>query len=99
MCTNCAPLIADLFLFCYERDFVASLSCNKEAGIIQVFVVVRHVRRIVHCGQLMVDLVQHKCHVTVAVFRLLDVGARMRAFCGTPEENSSTNKICRLWFL
>ena len=21
MGTNCAPLVADLFLFCYERDF------------------------------------------------------------------------------
>ena len=31
MGTNCAPLIADLFLFCYERDFMASLSYNKEA--------------------------------------------------------------------
>ena len=20
--TNCAPLVADLFLFCYERDFI-----------------------------------------------------------------------------
>ena len=26
MGTNCAPLVADLFLFCYERDFVLSLS-------------------------------------------------------------------------
>ena len=26
MNTNCAPLIADLFLFCYERDFMMSLS-------------------------------------------------------------------------
>ena len=24
--TNCAPLVADLFLFCYERDFMKSLS-------------------------------------------------------------------------
>ena len=22
MGTNCAPLVADLFLFCYERDFI-----------------------------------------------------------------------------
>ena len=35
--TNCARLIADLFLFCYERDFMASMSCNKEADIIQAF--------------------------------------------------------------
>ena len=26
MGTNCAPLVADLFLFCYERDFLLSLS-------------------------------------------------------------------------
>ena len=32
---NCAHLIADLFLFCYERNFMASLSYNTEAEIIQ----------------------------------------------------------------
>ena len=37
MGTNCAPVIADLFLFCYERDFIASFSYNKEAEIIQAF--------------------------------------------------------------
>ena len=37
MGTNCASLIADLFLFCYERDFMASLSNDKDAGIIQAF--------------------------------------------------------------
>ena len=26
MGTICAPLVADLFLFCYERDFMMSLS-------------------------------------------------------------------------
>ena len=26
MDTNCAPLVADLLLFCYERDFMRSLS-------------------------------------------------------------------------
>ena len=34
MGTNCAPLIVDVFLFCYERDFMASPSYNKEAEII-----------------------------------------------------------------
>ena len=37
MGTNCALLIADLFSFCYERDFMASLSRNKKADIIQAF--------------------------------------------------------------
>ena len=35
MGTNCAPFIADLFLFCYERNFMASLSYHKKAEIIQ----------------------------------------------------------------
>ena len=29
MDTYCAPLVADLFLFCYERDFITSLSDVK----------------------------------------------------------------------
>ena len=37
MCTNCAPLVADLFLFCYERDFMLSLSDNNQADIIEAF--------------------------------------------------------------
>ena len=35
--TNCAPLVADLFLFCYERDFMTSLSGVKQAEIIEAF--------------------------------------------------------------
>ena len=34
MGTNYAPLVADLFLFCYERDFMTSLSGDNQAGII-----------------------------------------------------------------
>ena len=30
MGTNCTPLVADLFLFCYERDFMTSLSDVKQ---------------------------------------------------------------------
>ena len=37
MGTNCAPLVADLFLFCYERDFMMSLSDDKRADIIDAF--------------------------------------------------------------
>ena len=37
MGTNCAPLVADLFLFCYERDFMTSLSEVKPAEIIEAF--------------------------------------------------------------
>ena len=37
MGTNCAPLVADLVLFCYERDFMMYLFDDKQADIIDVF--------------------------------------------------------------
>ena len=37
MCINCAPLVADLFLFCCERDLMTSLSDVKQAEIIEAF--------------------------------------------------------------
>ena len=37
MGTNCAPLVADLFLFCYERDFMMSLSVENQSEIIEAF--------------------------------------------------------------
>ena len=37
MGTNCAPLVADLFLFCHERDFMMSLSDDKQADVIDAF--------------------------------------------------------------
>ena len=39
MGTNCAPLVADLFLFlyCYERDFMDSLNHDNQADVIEAF--------------------------------------------------------------
>ena len=37
MGTNCARLVTDLFLFCYERDFMKSLSPENQADIIVAF--------------------------------------------------------------
>ena len=34
MGTDCAPLVADLFLFCYERDFMKDLSSDNQADVI-----------------------------------------------------------------
>ena len=36
MGTNCAPLIADLFLYCYERDFMSDLQKSKRFDLIDV---------------------------------------------------------------
>ena len=37
MGTNCAPLGADLFRFCYERDFMKSLTKEKRYDLIDAF--------------------------------------------------------------
>ena len=37
MATNCAPLVADLFLFCYERGFMMSLSDDQQADVFDAF--------------------------------------------------------------
>ena len=37
MGTNCAPLVADLFLICYDRDVTFSLSDNNQAYVVEAF--------------------------------------------------------------
>ena len=37
MGTNCAPPVADLFLFCYERVYMLSLPDNNKVDIIEAF--------------------------------------------------------------
>ena len=37
MGTNCAPLIADLFLFYYERDSMLSLSDDDHSEVMEAF--------------------------------------------------------------
>ena len=37
MGTNSAPLVADLFLFCYKRDFMKDLSSYNQADVIKAF--------------------------------------------------------------
>ena len=35
--TNCAHLVADLFLYCYERDFIDSRNHDNQADVIEAF--------------------------------------------------------------
>ena len=37
MNTNCAPLIADLFLLCYEKDFMSNLHKSKQYYLLDIF--------------------------------------------------------------
>ena len=36
MGTNCAPLVADLFLFCYERYLMLSLSEDNQSDLLKL---------------------------------------------------------------
>ena len=37
MGTNCPPLVSDLLLFCYERDFMKNLSSDNQADVFKAF--------------------------------------------------------------
>ena len=37
MSNYCPPWVSDLSLFCYERDFLMSLSGDKQADVIDAF--------------------------------------------------------------
>ena len=37
MGTNCDPLIADLYLYCYERDFMVSFNHDNQVDAIEAF--------------------------------------------------------------
>ena len=37
MDTNCSPVVADLFLLCYKRDCMLSLSENNQSNVIEAF--------------------------------------------------------------
>ena len=37
MVTNCTPLVADLFFYCYKRDFMNSLNHGYQADVIEAF--------------------------------------------------------------
>ena len=32
---NCAPFVTELFVLCYERDFMLSLSVNNQTDVIE----------------------------------------------------------------
>ena len=56
MDTICAPLVADLFLFCYERDFIMSLSDDKQADVIVAFnTTSRHLENILNINNVYFD--------------------------------------------
>ena len=56
MGTNCASLVADLFLFCNERDFMMSLSDDKQADVIDAFnTTSRYLDDILHINKVYFD--------------------------------------------
>ena len=63
MGTNCAPLIADLSLFCYEMDSMMSLSDDKQADIIDAFnTTSRHLDDILNMNNIYFDNMVRKIH-------------------------------------
>ena len=55
MGTNCALLVADLFLLCYEWDFVRSLSDDKQADVIAFHTTSRYLDDILNTNNVYFD--------------------------------------------
>ena len=63
MGTNCAPLVANLFLFCYERDFMMSLSDDKQVDVIDaVYTISRYLDDILNIHNVYFDNMVSQIH-------------------------------------
>ena len=61
MGTNCVPLVADLFLYCYERDFMDSVNHDNQADVIEAFnSTSRYLDDLLNIGNLIVKAWSHK---------------------------------------
>ena len=68
MSTNCAPLVADLFLFCYKRDFMMSLSVENQSEIIEAFISTsRYLDDLLNTDNTYFVMVMHSNSVSCAV--------------------------------
>ena len=79
MGTNCAPLVADLFLFCYERDFMKSLSRENQAEVVPVLVLLFVALWFILRGDLLYVLpcvILFLCFSVLLVLRLPRLGKR-----------------------
>ena len=65
MGTNCAPLVADSFLFCYERNFMMPLSGDKQASIFDAFnIISRYLNDILNINNIYFDNMVRKIYTT-----------------------------------
>ena len=65
MGTNCVHLVADLLLFCYERDFMASLSRGNQADIIEAFnSTFRYLDELLNINNIYFDQMMHRIYPT-----------------------------------
>ena len=55
MGTNCATLVSNVFRFCYERDFMMSLSDDKQADIIDAYTKSRYLDDVLNINNVYFD--------------------------------------------
>ena len=69
MGTNGAPLVADLFLFCYERDFMKSLSLENQVYIIEAFnLTSRYLDNLLNIANIYFDQMEDRIYPTELQF-------------------------------
>ena len=64
MGTKCAPLVADLFLFCYERDFMKSLSLKIRLTLLRLSIQLRYVDDLLNIDNIYFDQMVYRIYPT-----------------------------------
>ena len=62
MGTKCAPLVADLFLFCYERDFMKSLSLKIRLTLLRLSIQLRYVDDLLNIDNIYFDQMVYRIY-------------------------------------
>ena len=62
MGTNFSPFVADLFLFCYERDFIESPTKEKRYDMIDAFKTSRYLENLLYIDNIIFEQMVHRIY-------------------------------------
>ena len=81
MGTYCDSLVADLYLFCYERNFIMSLSDDKQDGVIAAFnITSRYLDDILNINNVYFDNMVSKIYPSELQFKKVSTSDTEAAF-------------------
>ena len=100
MGTNCAALVADLLLFCYERDFMMSLSGDRQTNVIDAFnTTSRYLDDILNINNVYFDNIVSQIYPSELKLNKANTSDTEAAFLDLHLSNSNhvTGRVVQIW--